>query len=746
MAEIFRTQKTTVSAGKAEKLSMRSSCNFTLKLRKIGPFGIVLFLLLFITGCNSEMANLTSIRRTPITLTTSNIGTFTKVLIYGSRAGGSEAFGTFFDSTPPVIDRELLNGEWTFYGLAYNNFSISTCAITTATVEKVRQFVNLDFSNATCGNKVFLGTDPQLNPSGATVSFSTTRLEFCESVQGITSSSDECTDDLDSVNRKQGRGHGASFRYRLMDFDKTNGVVTTNGNGFDVPCVSSTPSSGSYRGLSPTQMGFNLPAGDGATTPFLIRMKIYPASTTCSSGTPATLDLPNGIVSNTSKAKYVIQPGAPATHKLYLKMAGEEICQGDNLTSEFAGGTGTVESPRLICNANQLYGIFPAAGGAYAIYAAYKYKLLSDVDLTGVSVGAGGTYHPVWEACVDSGSNFMPIGVSSTCVVPGSPTPSPEFDGGGKTITGLKIRRPAGKIGLYGEVTNAKLRRITFKNANISGTGFVGMLAGQTYNSDIRFITSLNGSVTSTLANVGSLVGKAQGGNFKDIIISGSTINGTASVGGVVGHAIYSGASTVNINRAFVQGNIFATTDFSYVGGVVGQYGSNGVLSTLSHSRFSGVVMGHKITGGLVGSGTSLRIEHSYSNAYILSQSSSINETGGLAGNFFGRLVNGSSGIYSSFFSGSIESYCTNDDVSCLIGTITGNSNGFAAADFVSVVYPDSSEVNLTSPAFGYAQINSSFLTATPGWNDSGTNLMPFFPSSNWLFRDGYSPRLISEP
>ncbi len=719
---------------------MRSSCNFILKLRKNGPLGTLLLLLLFIIGCNSEIATLTSIRRTPITLTTSNIGTFTKVLIYGSRAGGSEAFANFHDTTPPTIDRELINGEWTFYGLAYNSFSISTCAITTVSVAKVRQYVNLDFSNATCGNAVFLGTDPQLNPSMTDIAFSTTRLEFCESVQGITNSDDECTDDLSSVNRKQGRGHASSFRYRLMAFEKTNGVVTTTGNGFDTPCVNSTPSAGSYRGLSPTQMGFNLPAGDGATTPFLIRMKIYPASTTCSTGTPATLDLPNGVVSNTSQAKYVIQPGAPATHKLYLKMAGEEICQGDNLTSEFAGGTGAIESPRLICNANQLYRIFPAVPASFGTYAASRYKLLSDVDLTNVTVGAGGNYHPVWEACVVPGSNFMPIGLTSGCEIPASPLASPEFDGGGKTITGLRMYRTFGKIGMYGEVANAKIRRINFNNADISGAGFVGIVAGQSYNSEIRSINSVNGRVASNLANVGSLVGKAQGGRFTDIVITGANIGGTSSVGGLVGHAIYSGSSSVTITGAFVQGSVSATTDFSYVGGLVGQYGSNGILSTLSNSRFSGSVTGNRIVGGLVGVGTSLRIEHSYSNAYILSQAPDLNQTGGLAGLYSGRLASGSAGIYSSLFFGSIENYCTIESTSCLIATIVGNQNGYLVSEFETAFYPEASEVNLTSPILGLAQSDASFISVTPGWDN------PFFPSTYWLFRNGFSPRLISEP
>lgn len=732
---------------------MRSSCNFILKLRKNGPLGTVLFLLLFIIGCNSEMATLTSIRRTPITLTTSNIGTFTKVLIYGSRAGGSEAFANFHDTTPPTIDRELINGEWTFYGLAYNNFSISTCAITTVSVAKVRQYVNLDFSNATCGNPVFLGTNPQLNPSMTDIAFSTTRLEFCESVQGITNSDDECTDDLSSVNRKQGRGHASSFRYRLMAFEKTNGVVTTTGNGFDTPCVNSTPSAGSYRGLSPTQMGFNLPAGDGATTPFLIRMKIYPASTACSTGTPATLDLPNGVVSNTSQAKYVIQPGAPATHKLYLKMAEEEICQGDALALVFAGGDGSISSPRLICNETQLYNIFPntTVAADYSLSAAKSYKLLTDIDLSDNSVTGSG-YSPPWASCVEAGSNFMPIGRTydgTTCA--SANIPIANFDGSGHSIKGLKIKNSlATSTGFYGTLSSGGLhhiQRLTFIDSVIEGTGRTGTVAGLATNAHFRDLVLVNPSVSAPVYDrIGGLVGDLEAGSIQNILITDLNLTARDYVGGLVGITVFS-VTPPSITKAYVNGIINGR---EIVGGMVGMhnYTTTGTLATISNSKFSGSInTTEQFTGGLIGWAYTTRIENSYAQVAFNSTFAGSPFLGGIVGYFVDNTAGGLGGVYSSYASWSVSDICGNGAL-CYIGEVVGNKDpSYDVQHFDTTVYVAESALGLTTAVVGSSQPSTTFLDASPGWTKADTSsLMGFFLPSVWIFSDFQNPKLVDEP
>lgn len=705
--------------------------------------------MLFISGCNSQLADLSPIRNAPFHLETTNLsGNYTNLIIYMTKSDGTESFGKFYTSAP-VIDMEVPIGNYNFYGISYVGSSVQRCSlITNKSISGLQNSVILDFQETTCAEEVFIGPQDSLNNGTAMVpAFALTSLEFCESTSGITSANDFCTDDMTNLSRKSARGHVSSYRWILKGFNKTRGVNSLSGEELVSACHNGTPLGGSLRGLSSTFMGFNVPAGDGTLSPFQVRLELWPGSTSCTQGEPFNIDLPYGLLSQTTRSKYVVDTTG-TNHKLYLRANGNDVCQGLNLTPEFAGGSGNIESPKLICDERQLYNIFPSTNSyaLYQSYARFNYKLLADVDLTDNAL-TGGSFTPPWSSCVGIGSNFMPIGSTYDGTSCGTTSISGiTFDGGGKKIKGLKMISTASLIGFYREVSaGSRIQRMNLEDAVIQGAGNVGAIVGRTYNSFLTDNRVKNPLITGSAGFVGSVAGSAQGGIFEDIKVIDTIINGAGVVGGVIGQAIFSGASTVTLKRIYVSGTIQGTNQ---IGGIVGQYGNNGNFSSASEVRFIGTINGTSSSlGGLFGIANSARIENSYARVTINSTlNSSIVAIGGLVGSMNNRIATGPSGIYSSFIYGSASHTCSPVTANCEIGPLIGLHDGtFTDADFDTSIYPTSLHSTHTNYPVGVQQVTTSFLSLTPGWNDSGFDLMPFYPSTMWQFYNGRFPRLVDE-
>ena len=171
-----------------------------------------------------------------------------------------------------------------------------------------------------------------------------------------------------------------------------------------------------------------------------------------------------------------------------------------------------------------------------------KYKLKNNITLTG---------------------DFTPIGGEFTG----------EFNGNGKTISGLNINEPTVvKVGMFTQLNGAKLYSFTLGVNTITGKGSVGTVASVAYNTEF---TDVHVNITGYVANI------ALGAD--------ETFAGSINIGGFC-----SFASTVTLSKCSVKGEVRSMNNLSQAGGFFSHL--NG---TMSECFFSGTLSGN-MSGGLV--------------------------------------------------------------------------------------------------------------------------------------------------
>ena len=142
------------------------------------------------------------------------------------------------------------------------------------------------------------------------------------------------------------------------------------------------------------------------------------------------------------------------------------------------------------------------------------------------------------------------------------------FDGRGNTVDGLtQVALGLGHVGLFGLIgTTGRVSDLALTNATISGQSFVGILAGQNSGTVERVFTS--GSVTSTGSFAGGLVGNngsnLGAGAFVRQSGSSADVAGRFYVGGLLGGNYEHGNG-----RGFLWlGSVSST--FAGTGGLIG--------------------------------------------------------------------------------------------------------------------------------------------------------------------------------
>ncbi|MDQ5944574.1 MAG: hypothetical protein QG658_643 [Patescibacteria group bacterium] len=244
----------------------------------------------------------------------------------------------------------------------------------------------------------------------------------------------------------------------------------------------------------------------------------------------------------------------------------------------FSGGDGTVGNPFLITTPAQLASLTSYLGSSHS---GKYFQLENDLDLN--------------ISPYNTGNGWTPIGNSSNNFYG-------KFDGNGKTISGLYISssNTATYQGLFGFTNGAIIEDLTITNASInSSQSNVGVLAGRIGATTTVTNVSTSGTVTSTLNNVGGLVGYSDNSN-----VTGST------------------------SSANVTGN-------NYVGGLFGYLNAtSGANSTVTSSGASGNVRGNQYGGGFAGGKIYATISNSYATGSILGDSS-----GGLTNDYMGGFI-----------------------------------------------------------------------------------------------------------
>jgi len=216
---------------------------------------------------------------------------------------------------------------------------------------------------------------------------------------------------------------------------------------------------------------------------------------------------------------------------------------GDAQPTPFDPGDGTAANPFKVFNVATLQKVgTETTTGGWTLDA--HYIVTADINLTGVA--------------------FTPIG-SFSYTTPGTEFVG-TFNGNGKTITGLKI-----------------------EDSSPTGQGLFGAISGST--AEVKNLTLTGVTIgTTSVNNVGGLVGFNNGGTVENCNVSGS-IKGNYNVGGVVGQND-NGGTVENCNAS---GSINGSYD---MGGVVG----NNASGTIKDCSFvTGTVDGDNEVGGIVG-------------------------------------------------------------------------------------------------------------------------------------------------
>ena len=316
-------------------------------------------------------------------------------------------------------------------------------------------------------------------------------------------------------------------------------------------------------------------------------------------------------------------------------------------------GSGTKTDPYIINTAEELNNV-------RNLLTAY-YKLGNDIDLSG---------YESWE----------PIGDKNNKFVGG-------LDGDGHTISNMTITKANTSsaannyLGLFGytegEISNVKMQSATIlgysyigavagystntisnvdlDDINLTGTTYIGGLTGYSTQSisdinatsvvinatgkyvggitayctaDITNLNITNSTIKSTNLYVGGIAGQLDKGNITSCVANVS-VEGTESVGGLVGYKTNGGT----ISKSYTQGTV--TGSSNNVGGLIGCTTAGGTIIEQCYSM-ADVNSTGKCVGGLIGSmaGT---VEQCYTTGTV---SSTGNQVGGLVGYKSGTVNN----------------------------------------------------------------------------------------------------------
>ncbi len=190
--------------------------------------------------------------------------------------------------------------------------------------------------------------------------------------------------------------------------------------------------------------------------------------------------------------------------------------------------------------------------------------------------------------------DWTPIGIDYNHQYTGT------FNGGGHTITGLKINQSGtDNVGLIGYLgSEGKVQNVVLANISVSGANYVGGIAGQTDGTVEN--CSVNGTVTGQ-NQTGGIVGR----NFSTIsgCSAEGTVTGNINVGGISGLCVPNyDTGTGSLIGSTIEGchSTAAVSGISSVGGVVGINGQGTVTACYHATGEITSSVGDRI-GGIAG-------------------------------------------------------------------------------------------------------------------------------------------------
>ncbi len=355
----------------------------------------------------------------------------------------------------------------------------------------------------------------------------------------------------------------------------------------------------------------------------------------------------------------------------------------------FCGGDGTQANPWLICRHQTLDSLAQFVNSGIDFEGKY-FKVVNDLDLS-------------------SYSNWRVIGNSMSYPFKG------HFDGNNKTISGLTITGSSSYRGLFGVVLGtgtaasqkAEIHHLTVRGS-VSGSSYTGAIVGYADFTNFKKLTNYADVLTNNMYH-GGIVGWCNTYCEFDSCYNHGDIAGGQYTGGITGYISTCGIITNCENT----GTINSTS--SYIGGIVGYYGSGTTTSTyeINNCHNRGEVRGSSCIGGIAGQAYYCRTRFCNNYGPVTSTSYAV---GGIVGyNYYYSIISGSNN-YGNVTSTSTTTTYTSSGYG--VGGIAGCSY-YGSSGNVSAIDSCNNYGNVTSSAYCtggivgqnwyYGHVNKSF-------------------------------------
>lgn len=262
-------------------------------------------------------------------------------------------------------------------------------------------------------------------------------------------------------------------------------------------------------------------------------------------------------------------------------------------------GDGTESAPYEINDLSDLCGLseMVAAGNSFANE---YFMLTQDIDVGNLTANRG---------------NWNPIGWYQIKADLGKEVEHKfkgNFDGGGNTISGLKISSVSNElnnIGLFGAVEGGSIKNLIVSADNgMTGGDNVGVLAGSVSGDTIIYNVTVENSYLSAKGDVGGLVGQITGkanAAKGTVTIENCTADGIA-IQQTEGVGAYIGGIAGNVQNANIVDVSVRTYDGGdriqgkgYTGGVVGRLNRSNIFNSYVSGTIGG--NGGQAVGGIIG-------------------------------------------------------------------------------------------------------------------------------------------------
>lgn len=358
-----------------------------------------------------------------------------------------------------------------------------------------------------------------------------------------------------------------------------------------------------------------------------------------------------------------------------------------NLLSTTTGG---MKTSMLTMNAGSTFTIptasTPQFEGSGTASEPYKISSTSDMFNLALSVNGGNNYKDKYFVLTTdldyTSSGYRIIGVDKTFYFDGT------FDGGGHTITGVKLERGAADYtGLFGYAgANSVIKNIVIRNGYLLTFGkYSGFIAGYTLGKingcdvtgNLNTTADYAGGIAgygveftncqftgnmSTAAQAGGIAGQITKGTVSGCsvraAISSSVLSSsiTHAVGGVVGQTSASSTDSTWVKECSFIGSLYDRSGYAHLGGIAGSLAryisvrncsAMGLISTVVKSNSTGSC------GGVVGYNSEGIVENCLAGNLITGSVAS-NKTGGICG-IVSKLTSGAGTLRHNIFTGQIS-------------------------------------------------------------------------------------------